>query len=100
MRSSEQIIDKAVKQISIEEIQEHQRHYVKEIVKMEFLEKMDQRVKKLGIVDLKLAQGAAMCVALIIAKLAPQIMEVSVWWFVVLLIGCAMRPVYVFWFDL
>ncbi len=66
---------------------------------MEFLENMDQRVKKFGIVDVKLAQGAAMFFALIIAKLAPQIMEVSVWWFVVVLIGCAMRPTYVFWFD-
>ncbi len=66
---------------------------------MGFLENMDQRVKKFGIVDVKLAQGAAMFFALIIAKLVPQIMEVSVWWFVVLLIGCAMRPAYVFWFD-
>jgi len=66
---------------------------------MEFLENMDQRVKKFGIVDVKLAQGAAMFFALIIAKLAPQIMEVSVWWFVVVLIGCAIRPAYVFWFD-
>ena len=60
---------------------------------------MDQRAKKFGIVDVTLAQGAAMFFALIIAKLAPQIMEVSVWWFVVVLIGCAMRPTYVFWFD-
>jgi hypothetical protein len=66
---------------------------------MEFFEKMDQRVKQFGIVDLKLAQGAAMFFALIIAKLIPQIMEVSVWWFVVVLIGCAIRPAYVFWFD-
>lgn len=66
---------------------------------MEFLEKMDQRVKEFGIVDVKLAQGAAMFFALIIAKLVPQIMEVSVWWFVLLLIGCAMRPAYIFWFG-
>jgi len=65
---------------------------------MGFLEVMDQRVKRLGIVDVKLAQGAAMCVALIIAKLIPQIMDVSIWWFVVLLIGCALRPAYMFWF--
>lgn len=64
---------------------------------MGFLEDMDQRVKRFGIVDVKLAQGAAMFVAIIIAKLIPQIMDVSVWWFVVLLVGCAMRPAYVFW---
>lgn len=66
---------------------------------MGFLENMDHRVKKFGIVDLKLTQGAAMFFALIIAKLIPGIMEVSVFWFVVVLIGCAIRPVYVFWFD-
>ena len=58
---------------------------------------MDQRVKRFGIVDVKLAQGAAMFVALIIAKLIPQIMDVSLWWFVVLLVACAMKPAHVFW---
>lgn len=66
---------------------------------MEFLENMDQRVKKFGIVDVKLAQGAAMFFALIIAKLVPGIMEVSAWWFLVVLIGCTIRPAYVFWFE-
>ena len=66
---------------------------------MGFLEDMDERVKKFGIIDLKLAQGAAMFFALIIAKLVPAIMEVSIVWFIVILIGCAIRPVYVFWFD-
>ena len=64
---------------------------------MGFRENMDQRVKRFGIVDVKLAQGAAMFVALIIAKLIPQIMDVSLWWFVVLLVGCAMKPAHVFW---
>ena len=64
---------------------------------MGLIENFDQRVKRFGIVDVKLAQGAAMFFALIIAKLIPQIMDVSVWWFVVLLVGCAMRPAYVFW---
>jgi hypothetical protein len=59
---------------------------VKEIMKMGFLEDMDKRVKKLGIIDLKLAQGAAMFGALIIAKLIPQIMDLSIWWFVGLLV--------------
>lgn len=66
---------------------------------MGFLENMDRRVKKFGIVDLKLAQGAAMFFALIFAKLIPGIMEVSVFWFAVVLIGCAIRPTCVFWFD-
>lgn len=57
---------------------------------------MDGRVKKLGLLDLKLAQGAAMCVALIAAKLFPEILRPSVWWFVGALVLCAARPMYVF----
>jgi len=64
---------------------------------MGLLEDMDKRVKKFGIIDVKLAQGAAMFVALIVAKLIPQIMDLSIWWFVLLLVICAIRPVYVFW---
>jgi len=64
---------------------------------MGFLEDMDKRVKKFGIIDVKLAQGATMFVALIVAKLIPQIMDLSIWWFVLLLVICAIRPAYVFW---
>ena len=56
---------------------------------------MDQRVRRLGIWDLKLAQCGAMFLALIIAKLVPQIMTVNVWWFVAAAALCAIRPVYV-----
>ncbi len=66
-------------------------------MKMELLEGMTRRVKKLGIIDLKLAQGAAMFFALVIAKLIPDVMDLSVWWFVALLVVCAIRPFYVFW---
>jgi hypothetical protein len=58
---------------------------------------MNQRAKKLGIIDLKLAQGAAMFFALVIAKLIPDIMDLSIWWFAGLLVICAIKPFYVFW---
>jgi len=64
---------------------------------MGLLEDMDQRVKKLDLIDIKLAQGAAMFFALTIAKLIPDIMDLSVWWLVGLLVICAVRPIYVFW---
>ena len=64
---------------------------------MGLLEDMNQRVKRFGIVDVKLAQGAAMFFTLVIAKLIPQIMDLSIWWFVGLLVICAIRPFYVFW---
>ena len=64
---------------------------------MGLLEDMNQRVKKLGIIDLKLAQGAAMFFALVIAKLIPDVMDLSIWWFVAMLVICAIRPFYAFW---
>ena len=64
---------------------------------MGFLEDMTRRVRRLDIFDVKLAQGAAMFFALIIAKLIPSIMNISVWWFAALLVLCAAKPFYVFW---
>lgn len=53
---------------------------------------MDERARRLGIVDTKLAQGASMFFALIIVKLLPGILEASVWAFVVLAILFAIKP--------
>jgi hypothetical protein len=66
---------------------------------MPLLEEMTQRVKKFDIIDVKLAQVVSMFLALIIAKLIPDIMDINIWWFVVLLVICAAKPVYVFWFK-
>lgn len=66
---------------------------------MILLEDMNKRVKKFSLIDIKLAQGAAMFVALIIAKLIPEVMDLSIWWFVGLLVICAIKPFYVFWFG-
>lgn len=63
---------------------------------MGFLKNMNERVKGFNIVDIKLAQGAAMFVALVIVKLIPRIMSINIWWFVALLVVCAIRPMYVF----
>lgn len=62
---------------------------------MEFLKYMNERAKKFSIFDIKLTQGIGIFVALIIAKLIPQIMDINIWWFVVLLILCTIKPVYV-----
>ena len=66
---------------------------------MGLLEDMDRRVKKFTLIDVKLAQVVAMFLALIIAKLIPDIMDISIWWFIVLLIVCTLKPFYVFWFK-
>ncbi len=56
----------------------------------------NSRVKRLDIYDIKLAQGAAMCVILVIAKLYPPLMDVSLRWFVIIGIILAFRPMYAF----
>lgn len=71
--------------------------FKKEASKMRFLENMNKRVKKLSILDVKLVQGAAIFAALIIVKLFPQIMNINIWWFVVLLVLCVIKPFYVFY---
>ena len=64
---------------------------------MGILENMNNRMKKFGILDVKLAGGAAMFIALIVAKLIPQIMDINIWWFVAILVICVIKPFYVFW---
>lgn len=66
---------------------------------MPILEDMTRRVRRFDIFDVKLAQGAAAFFMLIIAKMIPDIMTINIWWFVVLLILCAAKPFYVFWFK-
>jgi hypothetical protein len=63
---------------------------------MAIIQFFNNRVKRLTIFDLKLVQACAMLVALIVVKLIPDIMTISIWWFVVLLVLCALRPIYVF----
>ena len=70
---------------------------LKEILKMKLWDEMNRRIKKFGIIDEKLAQLAAIFFALIVVKFIPQIMDVSIWWFVGLLIVCAIKPLYVFY---
>lgn len=63
---------------------------------MSLWEYFDSRARRLGILDTKLALGAAMFLALVLVKLVPAILNVSLWWFVVLWIGCGIRPMLVF----
>jgi hypothetical protein len=62
---------------------------------MSFFSEMNARVKRFGIVDLKLAQFIGIFAALIIAKLVPQIMDISIWWFIILLVLVSIRPLYI-----
>lgn len=59
---------------------------------MGLIQSANERIRKLTIVDLKLLQLAAIFTALIIVKLIPQIMELSIWWFIILAILFVLRP--------
>jgi hypothetical protein len=58
---------------------------------------LNQKVKKLSFLDLKLAQLVAVFGALIIVKLFPQILNIPLGWFITLLIASAIKPLYSFW---
>ena len=64
---------------------------------MSMIEYWNRKVKKFTIFDVKLAQGAAMAFVLIIVKFFPEIMNLSMWWFVAFAVVCALRPVYAMW---
>lgn len=66
---------------------------------MTVIEYFNGRVKKLTIFDVKLIQLTAMCLILIVAKLFPQMLEISVGWYVALLIVAVIRPLYAFFFK-
>ena len=63
---------------------------------MHIVKYFNDRVKKLTIFDVKLAQGAAMAVMLVIVKLLPSILILNIWWFVGIAIILALRPAYAF----
>lgn len=52
----------------------------------------DERARRLGILDTKLVQATAIGLALIIAKIFPQILNVNIGWFVGLTILFAIKP--------
>jgi hypothetical protein len=54
----------------------------------------NNRVKRFTIFDIKLVQGSAMIVALIFAKYIPQLLDISVWWFIAALVIISARPMY------
>ena len=59
-------------------------------------QELDGRARRLGVLDTKLAQGAAIFLALVVVKLIPQIMNLSIWWFVLLTVLCAIKPLMTF----
>ena len=61
-------------------------------------EYLNSRTSKLSMMDLKLSQGAAMCVALVIVKLFPAVLNIAIWWFLLAMVLLYVKPLYVFYF--
>lgn len=66
---------------------------------MSFMDSLNQRSRRLGIVDWKMAQGAAMCLAIIGVKLFPGILKVNWWILIAVTVLLYIRPLYLFYVD-
>ncbi len=64
---------------------------------MTIIDFMNERSRRLSIFGWKLAQGASMCIALIVARLNPELLDVDIWWFVGLAGILYIKPLYVFY---
>ncbi|NQV17996.1 MAG: hypothetical protein HQ534_05575 [Armatimonadetes bacterium] len=59
----------------------------------------NKRIRFFTIWDIKLAQLCAMLVIIILIKLIPAITSLSYWWYIILLILAAIRPLYIMFFK-
>ena len=66
---------------------------------MSWIDVWNRKVKQLTIWDLKLAQIWTAAWVLVIVKIFPQIMQLSVWWFVAVIVLCAPYVFYLVFFD-
>lgn len=64
---------------------------------MRLINYFNKRLKKLGLFDMWLTKWAALFFGLLLAKLIPQLMDVSVWWYVGLCVLFSIKPIYVFY---
>ncbi len=64
---------------------------------MEFIRSLNQRVKKLGFFNIQLVKISSWFFAIIVVKYHPEILNVKIIWFVVLLVLFSIIPFYVAW---
>jgi len=62
-------------------------------------EKYNERLKKLNFIDTKLIKWSVFFGTIIIVKLFPQLLQINYWVLILLMLVCAARPVYKFWFK-
>jgi len=59
--------------------------------------KLNERVKKLTLMDIKLVKLAVFFATIIVVKLFPQLLKIEYWILIVLMIVCSTKPFYNFW---
>lgn len=59
----------------------------------------NEKVKKLTFVDVKLVAFIGICIGLILAKLIPDVLNLSLWWFVAIGVLFLLRVYYVILFK-
>ncbi len=62
---------------------------------MAVLNELNRRAHRFGIVDVKLASVSALFAGLLVAKLFPELLTASAWWYVLLAVACAFHPLLV-----
>ncbi len=66
---------------------------------MELFKWANEKVKKLTALDVKLVSFVGICFGLILAKLIPDVLNISIWWFVVIGALFLLRVYYVMFFK-
>ncbi|MBI5050559.1 MAG: hypothetical protein HZC11_06770 [Nitrospirae bacterium] len=60
-------------------------------------DKMNERLRKLTVMDIGLVKWSAFFAAVIIVKLFPQLLKINYGVLILLTIACGARPLYKFW---
>ena len=59
--------------------------------------KMNERVKKLTVLDIGLTKFAVLFATIIIVKIFPQLLDISYPVLIILVLACGAKPLYAFW---
>jgi len=66
---------------------------------MELWKNMNERIKKMSVIDIGLVKWSAFFFAIIIVKLFPQLLKINYLVLIVLVIACGIKPLYKFWIE-
>ena len=62
-------------------------------------DKMNERVKKLTVVDVSLVKWSVFFSTIIIVKFFPQLLNINYWVLILLTVACGIKPLYKFWIQ-